>query len=195
MAEAASDLTLFFSTDPGDPRWVEAELGEEVEKVKAAVMKHPGVAWNSVSEEIGETVEGLFKVDTVDVLCSAWSQYRDLQKYRDKNRYGPEETNLVSLARHSVRSVHRPSMEIMVNDVKLGRLEFEIDLRLDLEGVVLKIRDGKIWEIKAGRCSGKGVCKCGDVTLMSKETPKFDLPGRVKLEKPVEIPTIPLTLH
>ena len=58
-------------------------------------------------------------------------------------------------------------MDIMVNDVAVGRLEFEIDLRLDLEGVLLKIRDGKIWEIKAGRCSGKGVCKCGKVTLMN----------------------------
>ena len=88
MAEAASDLRLFFSTRPDDPRWVEAELGKEIEDVKAAVTKHPGVAWGSVSQEIGEKVEGLFKVDIVDVLCSAWSQYRDLQQYRDRNKYG-----------------------------------------------------------------------------------------------------------
>jgi hypothetical protein len=195
MAEAASDLRLFFSTHPDDPRWVEAELGEEFEEVKAVATKHPGVAWSNVSKEIGEKVEGLLNVDIVDVLCSAWNQYRFLQQFRDKNKYGPDETILVPLARHSVRSVHRPIMEFMLNDVTLGRLEFEIDLRLDLEGVLLKVRDGKIWEIKSGHCSGKGVCKCGDVTLMTKETPKFDLPGRVKLEKAVEIPAISLSQH
>ena len=195
MAETASDLRLFLSSRPDDPRWFEAELGEDVEAVKAAITKHPRITWSGIAREVGEKVEDLLRVDVADVLSSAWSQVRKLQKFRDKNRYGPEETIFVEMARHSVRSVHRPAIEIVLNDVAVGRITFEIDLRLELEGVILKIREGKIREIEAGRCWGKGTCKCGDVTLMTKETPKFDLPGRVTLQKPVEIPALPLSLH
>ena len=70
----------------------------------------------------------------------------------------------------------------------MGTLEFTITLALKLEGVVLKVRGGKIREIAAGRCRGKGSLECAGVALLEKETDSVELPGRVSLGDGVDIP-------
>ena len=70
----------------------------------------------------------------------------------------------------------------------MGSLEFTITLALKLEGVVLKVRGGKIREISAGRCRGKGTLECAGVALLQKETDAYDLPGRVSLGEGIDIP-------
>jgi len=54
--------------------------------------------------------------------------------------------------------------------------------------VVLKVRGGKIREISAGRCRGKGTLECAGVALLQKETDAYDLPGRVSLGEGIDIP-------
>ena len=70
----------------------------------------------------------------------------------------------------------------------MGSLEFTITLALKLEGVVLKVRGGKIREISAGRCRGKGTLECAGVALLQKETDPYELPGRVSLGEGIDIP-------
>ena len=53
---------------------------------------------------------------------------------------------------------------------------------------MLKVRGGKIREISAGRCRGKGTLECAGVALLQQETDPFDLPGRISLGEGIEIP-------
>ncbi len=156
--------------------------------VKDALAEAAKVPWESVVEEVGEQIGKLSDIGLDDILLRAWAKYRHLRQYRDAEKYPPDETILVPLAEHSVTSTHKPYVEILVGERRVGRITFEIQLKLDLEGVVLKVRDGKIWEVKSGRCRGEGRITVGAATLIEKETPLIDLPGVIKVPKGFEIP-------
>jgi hypothetical protein len=157
-------------------------------KLKEAVGKLPGIEWGPVAKEIEAKIGDVLDVDIVSVLLGGWKKYRQLQQYRDPAKYPPEETILLSLTEHSIASSHHPKIEILAGEVPVGTLEFTITLALKLEGVVLKVRGGKIREIAAGRCRGKGSLECAGVTLLEKETDSVELPGRVGLGDGIDIP-------
>ncbi len=171
MPESALTLKDFLLARTEDAREA-IEKSPAGAKLKEAVGKLPGIEWGPVAKEI----EG------------GWKKYRQLQQYRDTTKYPPEETILLSLTEHSIASSHHPKIEILAGEVPVGSLEFTITLALKLEGVVLKVRGGKIREISAGRCRGKGSLECAGVALLQKETDPFDLPGRISLGEGIEIP-------
>lgn len=187
MAESALTLRDFLLARTEDARQA-IERSDAGAKLKEAVGKLPGIAWGPVAKEIEAKIAEVLDVDIVGILLGGWKKYRQLQRYRDHTKYPPEETILLSLTEHSISSLHHPKIEILAEQVLLARLEFTITLALKLEGIVLKVRDGKIREICAGRCRGKGTLECAGVPLLEKETERFELPGRIDLGDGIEIP-------
>ena len=61
----------------------------------------------------------------------------------------------------------------------LCRLVFDIALSLELQGVQLDIRQGRIHALKSGACLGEGVFAFAGQTLIKRATPTFALPGRL----------------
>jgi hypothetical protein len=187
MADHALTLRDFLLTRAEDAREA-IEKSEAGAKLKEAVAKVPGIEWGPVAKEIEARMGEILDLDVVGVLLGGWKKYRQLQQYRDATKYPPDETVLLSLAEHAISSSHHPKIEILAEQLLLARLEFTITLALKLEGIVLKVRGGKIREICAGRCRGKGTLACAGVSLLEKETEPLELPGRIGLGEGVEIP-------
>jgi len=187
MAESALTIRDFLLARTEDARQA-VEHSPAGAKIKEAVGKLPGIAWGPVGQEIEAKVGEILDVNILGILVGGWKKYRQLQQYRDATKYPPEETILLSLTEHSIASSHHPKIEILAEQVLIGTLEFTITLALKLEGIVLKVRGGRIREICAGRCRGKGTLECAGVALLEKETERFELPGRVDLGDGVEIP-------
>lgn len=187
MAESALTLRDFLVARTEDARQA-IERSDAGAKLKEAVGKLPGIAWGPVAKEIEAKIAEVLDVDIVGILLGGWKKYRQLQQYRDQTKYPPEETILLSLTEHSISSSHHPKIEILAEQVLLARLDFTITLALKLEGIVLKVRGGKIREICSGRCRGKGTLACAGVPLLEKETERFELPGRIDLGDGIEIP-------
>ena len=187
MAESALTIKDFLLTHAEDAKQA-IEKSEAGAKLKEAVDKLPGIDWGPVAKEIEAKIGEVLDVDIAGVLLGGWKKYRQLQQYRDTAKYPPEDTILLALVEHSIASSHHPKIEILAEQVLLGTLEFTITLALKLEGIVLKVRGGKIREIAAGRCRGKGTLACAGVTLLEKESDPFELPGRISLGEGIEIP-------
>lgn len=187
MAESALTLKDFLLARAEDARDAIEQSPAGV-KLKEAVSKLPGIEWAPVAKEIEAKIGEVLDVDIVGVLLGGWKKFRQLQQYRDSTKYPPEETILLSLTEHSIASSHHPKIEILAGEVAVGSLEFTITLALKLEGVVLKVRGGRIREVSAGRCRGKGTLACAGVALLERETERFELPGRVSLGDGIEIP-------
>jgi hypothetical protein len=187
MAESALTIRDFLLARTEDTRQA-IEKSDAGVRLKEAVGKLPGIEWGPVAKEIEAKIGEVLDVDIIGVLLGGWKKYRQLQQYRDPAKYPPEETILLSLMEHSIASSHHPKIEILAEQVLLGRLEFTITLALKLEGIVLKVRGGKIREICSGRCRGKGTLECAGVALLEKETEHFELPGRIGLGDGIEIP-------
>jgi hypothetical protein len=120
-------------------------------------------------------------------MVKAWNKYRELLKYTDKEKYPPDVSVLVPLAEHTIKSEHKPYIEILINDKSVGKIDFNINISLTLKGIILKIRDGKIKEIQTGSCKGKGTIKCEDLVILEKETESFSLPGSINLGEGIPI--------
>jgi hypothetical protein len=187
------DLTLrqFFAYDDKNiphARLSALESGAVLSNLKDRVLAEArGIQWPAACGEIMKKVEDLLDPDIPGILAAAWNKYRLLRKYLDRDTYPPHKTVLVSLAEHTVTSEHRPSIEIMINDRLVGKVDFQVTVSLVFEGLTLKIRDGRIMEIRTGSCTGKGSISCENCMLIERETAPFPLPGEVKLGNGVPI--------
>ena len=156
--------------------------------IKETLTDLPEAMAEGVSSEVMKKLEGVLDVDLADIVLEGWGKYKELLQYRDRTRYPPDQTILLPLAHHEIRSVHKPYVDVLLDDKPIGRVTFTVDLRLTFDGVVLVIRAGSIWEVKAGTCEGRGALSCGPVELVNRRIVKFDLPGRVKLPNGFPIP-------
>lgn len=111
----------------------------------------------------------------------------ELRRYADPEKYPASETILVELASHLVRSKHEPHVEIMIGRAEVGRVDFEFEMALTLDGAVLEVRDGKIHSVRTGSCQASGGLSCEGISLFEEESRPFEIPGKVTLARPVEI--------
>lgn len=143
--------------------------------------------WPATLKEIFAKVPDLLKVDVGSVLVGAWMKGEQLRRYADPEKYGPEETILVELARHKISSSHQPHLDILIGETSVGRIDFELTVTLMLESAILKIRDGKIWAAQTGACQASGELTCEGHSLLKKESEPFVLPGTLTLREPIQI--------
>lgn len=145
------------------------------------------MSWPSAFGEITGKIPDLLQLDPSKLLLNAWATGREFQRYADPEKYPPGETILVALARHTIRSEHAPRLEVMVNDTLVDTVDFELSLKIDVEGAVLTIRDGKIRAVSLGTCTASGELSCEGHTLAKRESEPFELPGRLEFSEPIPI--------
>lgn len=145
------------------------------------------IRWPVALEEMIAGIDGLLNVPFGDVLASAWNKYHVLAKYLDREKYAAADTFLVPLAEHTVRSRHKPHLDLYLDDRKIGRIDFDVDLSLAIKGFIAKVRDGRIHEITAGTCKVKGTIRCENMLLVEKESESAALPGKIAFADGVPI--------
>jgi hypothetical protein len=148
----------------------------------------PEIAWSTAADTVADAILAALDVKLTDILAGAWSTLRELQDYADPARHPAEETALVPLARHKLRSTHHPSIEVMLGEDVIAKLEFTVALTLSLEGIVLKVRGGRIREIASGSYAGTGSLKLADAVLVERQTPSYIIPGSISLGDGIPIP-------
>lgn len=155
----------------------------ELENAKLA----PSAVVDAVKDSLGTFLDIRFST----VIAGAWAKARMLKQYRDKSRKAPEETFLVSLAKHAIQSKYKPSIELLVNEKPLDSLPFEIGVQLAMEGLVLKIQNGRITELRPGKCEASGKIGCRGYPIAERKSRAIVLPGVISLGQGIEIGTPP----
>ena len=146
-----------------------------------------GVSWRAAFSDIIGRAKDLLDIDVKDILVGALKKHGELSKYADTEKYPPGETFPIPLLEHTIVSRHTPHIEVLINGKEAGRIQFEIDLALKLEGAILKIDGGKIIGLSTGTCEGKGTTKCEGLVLLERETQPFTLPGTLTFDPPVPL--------
>jgi len=92
-------------------------------------------------------------IPVLTFLLPAWKKYREILEFVDPEKHSADEVNLVSLAEHTVKVEHHPYLQVTYRGIEIpkARLEFTLTGDLTLEGVILRIQDGKITAIQGGR--------------------------------------------
>jgi hypothetical protein len=173
----------------GDHGWLDnIENEKEIVSLHHNADKEPGiVSWSTILDEVKDQIETLLDIGIPEVVAGAWNTAGKLVEYLDKEKYPPDETVIVSLVKHSIVSNHHPYVEVMIDDVTMGKVHLDIDVEMVLEGFYLKIQAGKIKEIETGICKAKGSIGIEGVTLMEEKMKPITLPGVISLGEGIEI--------
>lgn len=158
------------------------ESSEKISSLREAFSRETkGIKWSVAFREMIKQIADLLNIGVPDIMVKAWNKYSLLLKYSDRKKYSPDEIFLVPLAEHTIKSEHHPYLEILINNQTVGKMVFDINISLMLEGIILKIQDGKIKEILTGSCKGKGTIKHGDFVIFEKASGSISLPGSMDL--------------
>lgn len=166
---------LFRVSDFNNEKLERIEIQDKVAELKKKIAKkEPRLKWRKVMEEVLDSSNKLLNVNLKDILENAWRKYDELEKYLDAEKFGTEETFLIPLAQHTIISDHHPAIEIRLGEVFTGKIDFDVHLELVLSGVLLKINQGKILGVKAGKCSSSGYFACEGISLLEDESSEFE---------------------
>ena len=140
----------------------------------------------ALAEAAAEKLPALLDVPVGTVLARAWSSSKLLASFLKSIRESGDEPVRLPLREHTIASSHHPSVEVLVNEKVVDRLDFEIALTLTLKGAVLEARRGRIAAVHTGECIAAGEVGFEGVPLIKRESAPFELPGTIEFEGGIE---------
>jgi hypothetical protein len=183
--------------DPSDDRWqaFQDKVNSEVKKIK----------WTSTMPDLAPKVCELLNIKIPDVLITAWKKIEEIQAIMEKSKKTPDETVYLELAQHTIKSEHKPSIDVKIKGATVKKIEMVIQLGFNLKGFLLKIQNGAITEMETGQCEAKGTIKYGGLTIAERKLQPIKLPfsipipaelftqvPEVEAEKPADLERIEL---
>ena len=122
-----------------------------------------------------------------DVLGQAWSRWHDMRKYADPQQTPPDDVNVVPITNHMIESEYKPEVDVVVNGVTVHTFPFHVSVTLDVQGGNLVVQRGMIQEIRLASLKLGGAIKLRDRTLLQKDVADIDVPGVMRLSRPIPI--------
>jgi hypothetical protein len=188
MTEIETAADLLSSLQGGD--WVEAlTSGESLlfERLTRALPAHGFLNVSGAFKTIVARIPDMLRLDLGAILVGGWKKVSEFQRYADPSKYPPDETIFVKLGRHTVTSSHKPSLDIVVDDVKVDTVPFELKLTLTLDTAMLTIRAGEVLAVAPGACQAAGELKCEGDSLVKRDSKLIKLPGKWTFKEPIKI--------
>lgn len=166
----------------------DAALTQVYAQMQEQMQEKAGAAWKMAQGNLNQHLARLLDIDVIGLLVDGWNKSRELRKYRDETAYPPDEVVVVALSKHKLESQHKPHLELVVADRPVGKVSFQIDLALAIDGAQLTIQGGRIKRIATGKTSGTGTIRCEGVIVGQKEQKLGSLPGTIDLGNGIPIP-------
>jgi hypothetical protein len=140
-----------------------------------------GIRWTATLSDIAAKLADLLDIDVLKIFTDSWEKSEELKKTLKESQKSPDDKFELNLTEHSINSKHTPSIELRFNKVTVYTIKFNINVSFTVKGFVLKIHQGKIYEIKSGQCQAEGVVSWEGVELLEKKLTSIDLPTLIKV--------------
>lgn len=151
------------------------------QSVIQGLRKLSGSALQTANQEIATVANGLLNLDLGNILVSSWRKYTDLTKAAERTLAAPDSEEVVVLATHRIASTHHPSVDLLVDGIKVHTFVFELKVVFDLNGVTAVLRQGALVALHGGEC-------VITATLTLEETPlELSRKGRINLALVVQL--------
>jgi hypothetical protein len=141
----------------------------------------------AVNHEIAAVADGLLNLDFGDVLMSGWRKYTNLTEAAERTLASPGSEEVVALATHRVSSTHHPSVELLVDGIKVHTFVFELTVVFDLTGVAAVLRRGSLVALRGGECVVTATLTLEGTPLELSRKSRIDLALVVALHRPIPL--------
>jgi len=129
----------------------------------------------AAGDQVAAVADGVLALDLGDLVVAGWRKQGQLAAAAERTAANPGTSELVELATHRVSSVHHPYVELLVNDVRVTTVNFELDLEFEIKALVATVRDGHLVSLHSGECDLSATLSAEAVRLASRRR-HFDLP-------------------
>ena len=108
---------------------------------------------DALRHQISTATEDLLNLDLVDVLMTAWRKHAALVAAARRTTAAPGSSEVVDLATHRITVTQRPYIDLLCDEVRVGRLQLELRLDFTVAGLVAVVRAGLLVAVQAGHCT------------------------------------------
>jgi hypothetical protein len=127
----------------------------------------------AAEEELASVTACLLNLDLGDLLIYGWRTRQRLAKAARQTLRTPGRQEVVQLGAHRITSTHHPTIDLLVDGVRVHTFRFKLFVIFDIDVAALIIRDGQLTGLKAG--DGSITCTLtlempgGDIELVNQQ--------------------------
>ena len=182
MTTSATPLRdVFYPDGRGIPGQVMSRVAP-MPSLAAAFPNFTSTLLGDVQKDVKTSADKMLEMTPIQILIEGWKKYGEVKKALEDSLKKPADPILKPLVKHTVKSVHHPYVELLVDGAAVKKYEFELTASLEVEGVTLRILAGQITQVMSGTCVGKFQLAHNKQTLIEKKTGKINLPGVIRLK-------------
>ena len=129
----------------------------------------------AASDQVADAANGLLDLDLGDLVVAGWRKQGQLAAAAERTAANPGSSEVVELATHRVSSAHHPSVELLVNDVHVATVTFDLTIEFVVKALVVTVRDGHLVSLHSGTCDVAATLAAEGIQLASRRA-HFELP-------------------
>jgi hypothetical protein len=123
----------------------------------------------AAGSQIATVAHELLDHDLGDLAVAGWRKHAALTAAADRTKANPGSSEVVDLATHRITSVHRPFIELLVNDVHVATVRFELSVEFLVRALVATVRDGHVAALGFGDCDVTATLAAEGVQLVQQQ--------------------------
>jgi hypothetical protein len=139
----------------------------------------------AADSQIATVAHALLDLDLGGLMAAGWRKQGELAAATERTAANPGSSEVVELASHRISSVHRPSVELLINGAHVATVNFELDIVFVVKALVVTVRNGHIVSLHSGACDVAATLAAEGLQLASRQA-HLNLPLIIRL---------PLALH
>jgi len=124
---------------------------------------------HAVAVELASSVASLLDFDLVGVVAAGWKKQDALVAAAKRTAADPSAEEVVELATHRITSVHRPTIDLLLDGVRIGTLHVEATFDCVLDGVVGTVARGRLIALRYGRCTATATVTAEGVEIARRD--------------------------
>jgi hypothetical protein len=180
-------LKTFFCPDPTAPLAGQAGF-EPIYKMAGQVSGLPKAAVPGLTGAFDTALGDVFALPLGPLLESAWSKVAALADARARTLADPTASALTPLLDHKITSSHRPHIDLRYGGKTVGKIELLLELVLQLNGIELEFRRGRVSAVRSGTCQGVAALSLAGKPLFKRQTEPLPLTGQVSFGEAASAP-------
>jgi hypothetical protein len=188
--QAHPDTVLDLLFSPGSDS--AKALGREIlsaggtDELGHALADLPAVTREAAVREVSAAAAGLLDIDLIGLLVAGWRDVHDLAGAARRTLANPDSTELVNLATHQIAVTRNPSVDVMVDNLRLARVQLGLSVVFDVSALVAGVSAGLLTAVHSGRCDITATLAIQGTTVLTKPG-HLELPGAVSLSPGIRL--------
>jgi hypothetical protein len=135
---------------------------------------------DGLRHELCHVAADLLDLDLVDVLVAGWRKHAALVAAARRTAMSPGSSEIVEVATHRVTATQRPYVDLLADDVRVGRIRLELQVDFTVAGLVAIVREGRLAAVRSGRCT-VAVTLMVEGERVASGSARFELPVMARL--------------